>query len=318
MKTEFEFINNIKKRFAAARIGDDCAVLPRDDKTDQLITADLLVEDVDFRLEWTTPQFLGHKALAVSLSDIAAMGGTPRWAMLTIGVPEHVWNSGFLDAFYEGWGRLAAQFEVELIGGDVSRTPETVVIDSIVGGEVDRGKAIMRSAARPEDLIYVSGPLGGAAGGLALLESGIRISGADERQSNLLGRQLSPMPLVEIGKVIREHDLATSMIDLSDGLSSDLAHICRSSGVGAEIDGPLIPVDANLCTLSMSEEERLDLAINGGEDFQLLFTCGAEKDPRLFLPSISRIGVVTANVGIIELTNGGQTARLPSKGYRHF
>src|SRR5438876_9221866 len=102
MKSEFEFINDLKSRFSLAHVGDDCAVLPYDSKTDLLVTADLLVEDVDFRLEWTTPEFLGHKALAVSLSDIAAMGGTPKWALLSLGVPETLWKSDLLDRFYDG------------------------------------------------------------------------------------------------------------------------------------------------------------------------------------------------------------------------
>ncbi|MEP7214122.1 MAG: thiamine-phosphate kinase [Acidobacteriota bacterium] len=318
MKTEFEFINNIKERFAATRIGDDCAVLPKDDQTDQLITADLLVEDIDFRLEWTTPQFLGHKALAVSLSDIAAMGGTPRWAMLTIGVPEHIWNSGFLDDFYEGWGRLAAQFQVELIGGDVSRTPDKIVIDSIVGGEVPKGKAILRSGARPGDRIYVTGQLGGAAAGLKLLESGVRMVDSTEIQKALIERQLRPFPQIEIGRTLMGANLATSMIDLSDGLSSDLAHICEASGVGAAIDASLLPIDSNPSKLSITREDTLDLALNGGEDFELLFTADPKSVPELMHAIIHRIGTVTANAGILELIRDGKHFELTPGGYRHF
>jgi len=122
-RSEFEFIQNIKTKFSLTKIGDDCAILPKDDKTDLLVTADLLVEDIDFRLEWTTPELLGHKALAVSLSDIAAMGGDPRWSMLSIGIPERLWNSDFVDRFYDGWFELARKFDVDLVGGDVSRTP---------------------------------------------------------------------------------------------------------------------------------------------------------------------------------------------------
>src|SRR5213083_2454141 len=118
MRTEFEFIRNIKDKYGLSRIGDDCAVLTQSPGKDLLVTADLLVEDVDFRLEWTTPEFLGHKALAVSLSDIAAMGGTPKWALLSIGVPETLWKTDFLDRFYEGWYGLARKCGVELVGGD--------------------------------------------------------------------------------------------------------------------------------------------------------------------------------------------------------
>src|SRR5689334_10615150 len=112
MRSEFEFIRNIKEKYGLNRVGDDCAVLPKDSTTDLIVTSDMLVEDIDFRLSWTTPQLLGHKALAVSLSDIAAMGGTPKWAMLSIGVPERIWKSKFVDTLYEGWFDLAHRFKV--------------------------------------------------------------------------------------------------------------------------------------------------------------------------------------------------------------
>ncbi|MBK8304754.1 MAG: hypothetical protein IPK98_15660 [Chloracidobacterium sp.] len=153
----------------------------------------MLVEDIDFRLDWTTPEFLGHKALAVSLSDIAAMGGTPNWAMLTIGIPESLWNTDFIDRFYDGWFALAAEFDVELVGGDVSKVPDKLVIDSIVGGECSKGKAILRSTAEPGDAIFVTGTLGGAAGGLRLLEDGVRFDDLlPIEQRDLILKQLQP------------------------------------------------------------------------------------------------------------------------------
>ena len=166
MESEFEFINYIKKSYGLNAIGDDCAVLPKDGKTDMVITADMLVEDVDFRLKWTTPEFLGHKALAVSLSDIAAMGAVPKWAMLTLAVPESLWRTDFVKQLYDGWTALANQYEVEVIGGDISRSPDRFVIDSIACGEVEKRQAILRSGAKVGDAIFVSGCLGGASGGL--------------------------------------------------------------------------------------------------------------------------------------------------------
>jgi len=149
MVSEFQFINHIKKRFSMDRVGDDCAILPKDSTTDLLITADLLIEDIDFRLEWATPEQIGYKALAVSLSDIAAMGGTPTSALLSIGVPQSVWDNGFPERFYDGWHELGSEFEIELIGGDISRSPDKLVLDSIVLGEVQKGTAIMRSCLDP-------------------------------------------------------------------------------------------------------------------------------------------------------------------------
>src|SRR5207248_5358981 len=127
------------------KVGDDCAVLPKDTATDLVVTTDLLVETIDFELSWTTPQRLGRKALAISLSDIAAMGADPTWSMLSLGVPERLWKPDFLDAFYEGWHRAARQYGVKMVGGDISRSPEKLFIDSIVAGEVTKDQAILRS-----------------------------------------------------------------------------------------------------------------------------------------------------------------------------
>src|SRR5688572_10417120 len=176
-----------------------------------VVTADMLVEDIDFRLEWTTAELLGVKALAVSLSDIAAMGATPKWAMLTIGVPRRIWKTEFVDKFYEGWTTLARHYDVELVGGDISRTPDKVVIDSIVAGEVPKGKAVRRSGASPGDSIFVTGSLGGAAAGLILLESGFRYAKVGKKRKQLIARQLRPTARVETGMYLMKRDLATSM-----------------------------------------------------------------------------------------------------------
>src|SRR5205807_6733690 len=159
MVSELQFIENLRTRYALGKVGDDCAVLPKDTETDLLVTVDMLVEDIDFQIEWGMPGLLGHKALAVSLSDIAAMGGKAAWAMLSLGVPAKLWNTDFMDKFYKGWSALAGEFDVELVGGDVSRSPEKLVIDSMAGGEVAKGRAIMRSGARLGDSIFVTGTL---------------------------------------------------------------------------------------------------------------------------------------------------------------
>src|SRR5688572_15928104 len=327
MRSEFEFIHNIKRKYGLDRVGDDCAVLPRNDKTDLVITADMLVEGIDFRLDWTTPEFLGHKALAVSLSDIAAMGASPDWAMLSIGVPAGLWADDFLDRFYAGWHRLARRSQVELVGGDLSRTPDKLVIDSIVGGDVPRNQAILRSGAVEGDAIVVTDHIGGSAGGLRLLESGRRIGNDTESwEEIMLSIHLQPWPQTGSGVYLQERKIVHAMIDISDGLASDLLHICNASNVGAKLFADRIPLNFNLDRLIRPFEERLEFALNGGEDFQLLFTLPPDKISQLSAELVggdsdglfSVIGEVTSNIGIIELMVDGKTQIIEPKGYRHF
>lgn len=328
MKSEFDFIEKIRRltqpKSFKTGIGDDCAVMAKDSKTDLVITADLLVEEIDFRLEWTTPEFIGHKALAVSLSDVAAMGAKPIWAMLSIGIPEKIWKTDFVDKFYDGWFRLAKKFDVSLVGGDVSRTPDKIVIDSIVAGETKKGKAVLRSGAKAGDLIFVTGELGGAAAGLWLLKEGFggNSSAIKIWQTDFFIRQNQPFPRVSTGLILSEKQLATAMIDLSDGLSSDLAHLCRESKVGARIEAGKIPVHKKLKSAAKFKNGSLSLALDGGEDFELLFTVNPKKKFRLekalrHFP-FSQIGEITSNAEIIELISDNKTEILEPKGFRHF
>jgi thiamine-monophosphate kinase len=318
MPGEFEFIDNIKSKYALGFVGDDCAVLPNGPDTDLLLTTDLLVEDIDFRLEWTTPELLGHKGLAVSLSDIAAMGGIPMWSMLSIGVAENLWKTDFLERFYSGWHELARQFDVALVGGDLSRTSDKLVIDSIVAGKVTNGNALLRSGARPGDQIFVSGYLGGAAGGLSLLERGFRYRpDTPDNTSPLLQKQLQPTPQLTLGNILQQQGVASALIDLSDGLSSDLSHLCRMSGVGARVYRDRLPVDEDLAH-HFPADQCLEMAINGGEDLELLFTVPEKNISALPDSSLTCIGEITSNLGIIELMVGDETRSLEPKGYRHF
>jgi len=327
MRSEFQFIQHIKDRFSLSRIGDDCAVLPKDTDTDMVMTADMLVEDIDFRLDWTSPESIGHKALAVSLSDIAAMGATPHWAMISLGMPEGLWKSDFADRLYDGWHTLAKQFRVELIGGDISKTPDKLVIDSIAGGDLLKGRAILRSGANIGDAIAVTNYVGGSAGGLTLLKNGRRLDGELESwETDLIRYHLEPLPQAEIGAYLQENQLANAMIDISDGLVSDLNHICVASAIGARLVAEKIPLNLNLVHLTASFDEQLELGLNGGEDFQLLFTIDREKIPQLSAYNIDGyrpvlchvIGEVTSNVGEIELVRGGKSSKLEPRGYRHF
>ena len=334
-RSEFDLIARLRRIAATAQprlvigIGDDAALVRERTGQTLAITADMLVEEIDFRRQWTTARDLGHKALAVSLSDIAAMGARPRWALISLGVPQEIWRTDFLDDFYRGWFALARASGVALIGGDISRTPERIVIDSVVLGETRR--AIMRSGARPGDLLFVTGALGGAAAGLHLLmTNGVeeahenasfrprRTSRADRR---LIRRHLRPEPRLAWGNYLTEKKLATAMIDLSDGLSSDLAHLCRESGVGAIINAEAIPIDPLIAKSSLRGEDPLRLALDGGEDFELLFTVRPRDVRRLprELDGVRAvcIGEVTARRRLV-LVRDGRTLPLRPGGFVHF
>lgn len=342
-RSEFDFINSIRlKASRRARrktsplrfppssllfgIGDDASVIEQRNGLDTVVTTDLLVEEIDFRLTTTTARLLGHKALAVSLSDIAAMGARPRYALLSIGVPREIWRTKFPDEFYEGFFALADSFGVSLIGGDVSRTPERIVIDSIVIGDAPHGLAVFRSGARPGDHIFVTGSLGGAAFGLMLLEQEIELKRARDKRrivEQLILRHRQPEPRVAWGAVLGEENLATAMIDISDGLSSDLAQLCRESKVGAKLYGARIPVERH--AMRLSEQLQLDplkAALDGGEDFELLFTIRprdlSRLPKRIGRVPVTYIGDVTDEPERIVLCDGPHTYSLKPGGFMHF
>ncbi len=337
MAGEFDFINRIRRRAEkggsaaglGTGIGDDAAVIRQFAGCDTVITADLLVEGIDFLRDEITPRLLGHRALAVSLSDIAAMGARPRYAMISIGVPREVWNSPFVDELYEGIFALAESYRIKLIGGDVSRTPQHIVIDSTIIGECRRGRAVLRSGARPGDHIFVTGWLGGAAAGLRLMLDGARLpqTHVKRRQSpvieQLLLRHLRPVPRVRWGATLGKERLATAMIDLSDGLSSDLAHLCSESGVGALVEAARLPVDPLVAQIfGRRALDPLLLALHGGEDFELLFTARPRDLRRLpkrvgGIP-VTYIGDVTDRRGRVLLAEGSRVSKLEPGGFEHF
>ena len=308
MRTEFDFIRDIKERHSLGAVGDDCAVLPLGGATDLLVTADMLVEDIDFRLEWSTPEQIGWKALAVSLSDIAAMGGDPRWATVSIAISDNLWKTDFLDRVYDGWQDLARRYACELVGGDLSRTDGKLTIDCSVIGEVGKGDAILRSGAKAGDAIYVTGPLGGSAYGLRLLQQGLGNDRTEESSVSAIGRHLEPQPRLDVARLLQNGRLATAMIDMSDGLSSDLGHLTDASGVGAEIDLSRLPKFPGA-----TEQD----ALNGGEDFELLFTVDQGLTGDAHLAGCFRIGTITPAPGVFIVVDG-RRERLKAEGYRHF
>jgi thiamine-monophosphate kinase len=327
-RSEFQFIDSLRQRFNNG-IGDDAAIFTSTAGKETVITTDLLVEDIDFRRTTAPALLLGHKALAVSLSDIAAMGARPRWTLISIGVPDDVWQTEFVNQFYEGLAGIASSYDVRLIGGDTSRTTEQIVIDSIVLGECNAGQAVKRAGAQPGDYIFVTGSLGGAAAGLRLIERGAHLAEQklddDDSQKidHVLLRQLRPEPRVGWGMVLGEERLATSMIDISDGLSSDLNHLCKAGGVGALIESSLLPIDHQVVELCGRRAlDPLQLALHGGEDFELLFTVKpgdvARLPRRVDGVEIRRIGEVRIQSEGVRISEGSRIWDLNPGGWKHF
>jgi thiamine-monophosphate kinase len=339
---EFDFIERLRSQANSRKhstrvltgIGDDASIISQSPGRDLIVTTDLLIEGVDFHRHATPARLLGHKALAVSLSDIAAMGARPFWSFLAIGMSREEWNTTFKDEFYEGFFALADRFGVTLAGGDISESKQGIIIDSIVLGEVASGAAIKRSGAQPGDQIYVTGTLGAAAAGLKLIELGARseppaVAGGpsshsdDDAIQTLILRQLRPQPRTGWGIVLGEQQLASAMIDLSDGLSSDLRHLCRESKVGAVIDASAIPLDEDVRHLCGRRAlDPLALALHGGEDFELLFTVAPKNATRLPKKvdgvAISHIGEITAAAGSIRIREKNHDWDLPPQGFEHF
>ncbi len=274
-------------------IGDDCAIYRAPgSRKDLLLTTDLLIEGIHFLTSTHRPADIGHKTLARGLSDIAAMGGAPRFCLLSLGLPKSI-TPKWIDSFYSGLLKLADTYGMVLAGGDLART-ETITCDIVCGGAVPRGKALVRSGAVAGDEIYVSGTLGGSALGLA----GNR--GAAKR------RHLRPDPRVSLGKRLRQRFHATAAMDLSDGLSLDLARLCEASCTSADIEClPLFP--------GATPEQ----ALHGGEDYELLFTVRpGTRVPASFrgIP-LTRIGTMRQGSRIRVTLNGRP---LPALGHDHF
>jgi thiamine-monophosphate kinase len=276
-------------------IGDDCAIYrPRGSADDLLVTTDMFIEGVHFHRETHKPAVAGRKALARSLSDIAAMGGSPRFCLVAFCAPPWA-NSNWIDRFFDGILRLAADTGTVLAGGDLSHG-ESLACDVMVCGAVPRGRALRRDGARPGQAIYVSGSLGGSALGL------------ERKSGRARQRHLLPEPRIELGRFLREQLHASAAIDISDGLSLDLERICVASGVDAEINAPPRFTGA-------SEDQ----ALHGGEEYELLFTVPAgQRVPPAFkgLP-LSRIGetVPPAKKGGAVFLN---SKPLQPLGYDHF
>jgi thiamine-monophosphate kinase len=277
-----------------------------------LTTTDFTLEGIHFRRDWHPPETVGYRCLARGLSDIAAMGGDPVAVFLSLALPRDLPQS-WVNRFASSLIGLAKEHGATVAGGDTAESPDGILADIIVIGTVPKGKAILRSGARPGDRIYISGELGGSATAVVQMRAHPRkkLSRRD------FPRHFCPTPRVELGRILREKNLATSMIDTSDGLSTDLAHICDESGVGAEIESSLIP---RASVGRPVREVDLDLALHGGEDYELLFTAPQEKriPKRIAGVAISQIGVITRSSRIFVRDPKGVRYELRSQGWEHF
>ena len=293
-------------------IGDDCAVLRLLKGRDSLITTDFSLEGVHFRRDWHPPESVGHRCLARGLSDIAAMGGEPVAVFLSLALPRGLPQS-WVGSFARSLIRLAVKHGAVLAGGDAAESPNGILADIIVVGTVPRGKACLRSGARPGDRVFVSGALGGAAAAV------VRMRAHPKKKLNPrdYARHFYPDPRIELSRILREKELATAMIDTSDGLSTDLGHICEESSVGAELNAALIP---RAHVGKPAREVDLDLALHGGEDYELLFTVPASKQVPLQIGGVAltQIGQITRSRRIFVTTGKGAAFRLNPRGWEHF
>jgi thiamine-monophosphate kinase len=317
-----------RKSFAGLTlgIGDDCALLMPKPSEQIAVTTDLSIAGRHFKLDWHPPKVVGNRTLARGLSDLAAMGARPLAAFLSLGLPRNLTEQkgrrkAWIDRFFEGFLALAEKYNTPLAGGDLAEAP-IAVADIVMVGAVPRGRALLRSGAGAGDLLYVTGALGGAATGLAELRRLAAGSGkragplhVPKQFRELLVAHFDPQPRIAQGLWLQRRGLASAAIDLSDGLSTDLTHLCQESGVTAEIDAGAVPVHRSAT---------FEQALHGGEDYELLFAAPA----RAHIPKeiagvrVSRIGRVlrrrrSGRVPITLVSDRGNQP-LDPQGWQHF
>jgi thiamine-monophosphate kinase len=295
-------------------VGDDCALVDVTNGMDLAVSTDTMVSGTHFFPD-VDPENLGHKALAVNLSDMAAMGALPYWAMLALTVPnvDHAWLAAFAKGFFD----LAEEYNVSLIGGDTTRGPLTLTVT--IMGEVPAGAALRRSGAKAGNDIWISGNVGDAALAVAHRHGRVVLEEADYREAVM--RLYEPTPRVALGQALR--GLATAAIDISDGLLADLTHICRLSGVGATVELPSVPV-SSIGAKHLSTPAGRTAIVSGGDDYELCFT--AHPNSRESIQDLAdvlghpltRIGQVKRGKGVSLLGADGKAVKVDGRGYDHF
>lgn len=304
-------------------IGDDAAVMLPSELA-LLATTDTLTEDVHFTIGAAAPYSLGRKSLNVSLSDIAAMGGRPLFFLISIAAPGAT-DMDFIDELYKGIMDAAGEAGVGLVGGNTSMSPEKITLATTVIGEAPEDEVLYRSGARDGDAVYVTGTLGDSALGLRVLGGAHKKLRRVAAYDDAVSRHIDPEPRLVAGRVVAEKKLATAMTDISDGLVADLRHITEASKVGAEIEIERLPISAALERYIESDPSGLDLALSGGEDYELLLTVSEDKIEELETVkgelgvAITRIGrIVPAKAGLRIVDAGGNTIEHGGEGYDHF
>lgn len=312
-ESEQNLIKRIRRRAGGGAsvvtgIGDDAAVLRMPSEHDVLVTTDFTIEKVHFRREWHQPGVVGWRCLTRGLSDIAAMGGEPQAAFLSLAVARDV-PQKWVDKFLKGLLGLSKKFNVPLAGGDLAEAASGIQADIVVVGSVPRGTAVLRSGAKPGDQIYVTGELGGSAVALARLADALPLG--EEYFPHF-----RPLARVRVGQWLRQHEVPSAMIDVSDGLSTDLQHICRESHVGADIEVEAIP--RARYGQARKRVVELDFALHGGDDYELLFTSSRPVPAEVEGVPVTRIGRTTASTGMRLLDADGKMQVLEPGGWEHF
>lgn len=299
-------------------IGDDAAVTALSAGMQLLTSTDMLLEGVHFRREWHDPYRLGRKSLAVSISDIAAMGGNPRWALLSLAMPPGL-SLEFIDDFMRGFLSMASENRVALIGGDTCSSRSGLIVSVTIMGEQYPDRIVRRSGAMPDDDIWVTGTLGDAALALQLLESGEPVSG------EIISRLLDPAPRVSVAQALADAALVTAMIDISDGVLADYGHIAELSGVGGCITLADLPLSVGFCNYAPSFPAfPYRLALSGGEDYELCFTAHRSNREKIIDCvkkcgiAVTRIGIVSSCPGVTAVNPDDSVYHAQAEGYNHF
>jgi thiamine-monophosphate kinase len=328
---EFTLIDRIRKIIPETDnpdvlldMGDDCAVIRIDDQRVLLLTCDIQVENRHFRREYISAYQLGRRAMAVNLSDIASMGGRPAYALVSLGLPRDLAVKDY-DSLFQGMQDELNPYGATILGGNLAQTEDRLIIDITLLGETTPGKYLTRSGARPGDKIYFTGQAGSSGAGLCILQKYGK--NYPTKYKVLVESHLNPKPRVEIGKAIAQLGVASAMIDVSDGIASDLYHICHMSRTGAEIYQERLPFLSILNEVARETGSTLmDLVLHSGEDYELLFTAGPDQQEQIqeqiskpFSIPVTEIGKIVSDAEVYSIiTPDKQRQVLEARGWDHF